>query len=61
MTQLRIKSKQECKYALVSLGEVMVRLNPDEGRVRTARTFTVTEGGGEYNVTCPPKLVQLLS
>ncbi len=49
MTQLRIKSKQECKYALVSLGEVMVRLNPNEGRVRTARTFTVSEGGGEYN------------
>jgi len=51
MTELRIRPKEECKYAAVSLGEVMVRLNPNEGRVRTARIFTVSEGGGEYNVT----------
>ncbi|MCK4418385.1 sugar kinase [Candidatus Aerophobetes bacterium] len=51
MTELRIRSSQDCKYAAVSLGEVMIRLNPDEGRVRTARTFTASEGGGEYNVT----------
>ncbi len=35
---------------MVTLGEVMLRLDPGEGRVRTARTFTVSEGGGEYNV-----------
>lgn len=34
----------------VSLGEVMLRLDPGEGRVRTARSFRVWEGGGEYNV-----------
>lgn len=51
MTELRIRPSQDCKYAAVSLGEVMIRLNPDEGRVKTARTFTVSEGGGEYNVT----------
>jgi 2-dehydro-3-deoxygluconokinase len=28
----------------------MLRLDPGEGRVRTARQFTVWEGGGEYNV-----------
>ena len=50
MSQLRMRPKQECRYALVSLGEVMIRLNPNEGRVRTARTFAVSEGGGEYNV-----------
>jgi 2-dehydro-3-deoxygluconokinase len=40
----------ECVYDLVSLGEVMLRLDPGDGRVRTARQFRVWEGGGEYNV-----------
>ncbi|HEX6499131.1 MAG TPA: sugar kinase [Micromonosporaceae bacterium] len=40
----------ECRYDLVSLGEIMLRLDPGEGRVRTARSFQVWEGGGEYNV-----------
>jgi 2-dehydro-3-deoxygluconokinase len=35
---------------LVSLGEVMLRLDPGEGRVTTTRAFQVWEGGGEYNV-----------
>lgn len=38
------------KYDLVSLGEVMLRFDPGEGRVRNARSFSVWEGGGEYNV-----------
>jgi 2-dehydro-3-deoxygluconokinase len=38
------------RYDLVSLGEIMLRLDPGEGRVRTARTFRAWEGGGEYNV-----------
>ncbi len=50
MSDLRIRPRQECTYALVSLGEVMIRLNPNEGRIRTARTFAISEGGGEYNV-----------
>ena len=50
MATLSIRPKEECKYALVALGEVMIRLNPGDGRVRTARYFTVSEGGGEYNV-----------
>jgi 2-dehydro-3-deoxygluconokinase len=40
----------ECRYDIVSLGEVMLRLDPGEDRVRTARSFAVREGGGEYNV-----------
>jgi 2-dehydro-3-deoxygluconokinase len=40
----------ECAFDLVSLGEVMLRLDPGEDRVRTARHFRVWEGGGEYNV-----------
>jgi 2-dehydro-3-deoxygluconokinase len=47
---LQIKPPNSCKYDLVALGEVMLRLDPGEGRVRTTRHFNVWEGGGEYNV-----------
>jgi 2-dehydro-3-deoxygluconokinase len=47
---LEIKSAASCRYDLLALGEVMLRLDPGEGRVRTARQFRVWEGGGEYNV-----------
>ena len=50
MAALQIKPAESCKYDLVSLGEIMLRLDPGEGRVRTARQFTAWEGGGEYNV-----------
>ncbi|MDP0500471.1 MAG: sugar kinase [Verrucomicrobiota bacterium JB022] len=48
---LNIKASSECFYDCVSLGEIMLRLDPGEGRVRTARQFTAWEGGGEYNVS----------
>lgn len=47
---LNIKAKELCMYDEISLGEVMLRLDPGEYRVRTARTFRASEGGGEYNV-----------
>ncbi len=47
---MQLRPANECRYDLVSLGEVMLRLDPGEGRVRTARTFRAWEGGGEYNV-----------
>ena len=47
---LNIKPKKDCKYDEVSLGEIMLRLDPGEGRIRTARSFKAWEGGGEYNV-----------
>jgi 2-dehydro-3-deoxygluconokinase len=47
---LQIKDKTACRWDQVSLGEVMLRLDPGEGRVHTARAFAVWEGGGEYNV-----------
>ena len=47
---MKIKAKSECRWDLVSLGEVMLRLDPGDGRIHTARTFQVWEGGGEYNV-----------
>jgi 2-dehydro-3-deoxygluconokinase len=48
---LKIKPASECAYDQVSLGEVMLRLDPGEGRIRTARAFTAWEGGGEYNTS----------
>src|SRR5258705_1938779 len=50
MSELAVKSKNQCRWDLVSLGEVMLRLDPGEGRVATARGFQCWEGGGEYNV-----------
>lgn len=50
MTTLNIKPKDQCCWDLVALGEVMLRLDPGEGRIHTTRTFQVWEGGGEYNV-----------
>ncbi len=50
MEKLNIKNLDECKYTCVSLGEVMLRLDPGEGRVSTTRQFRAWEGGGEYNV-----------
>ena len=42
--------KENYAFDEISLGEVMLRLDPGEGRIRTARSFRVWEGGGEYNV-----------
>jgi 2-dehydro-3-deoxygluconokinase len=50
MTGLNIRSAHDTRYDLVSLGEVMLRLDPGEGRIRNSRSFTAWEGGGEYNV-----------
>jgi 2-dehydro-3-deoxygluconokinase len=50
VSPLMIRGADSCRYDLVALGEVMLRLDPGEGRVRTAREFRVWEGGGEYNV-----------
>src|SRR5207245_6080717 len=47
---LKIRPKTECKWDLVSLGEVMLRLDPGDDRIHTARSFRAWEGGGEYNV-----------
>ena len=47
---LPIKPQDSCTFDQVSLGEIMLRLDPGEGRIRTARQFQVWEGGGEYNV-----------
>ena len=47
---LKIREPSGCLYDELSLGEIMLRLDPGEGRIHTARSFRVWEGGGEYNV-----------
>ncbi len=50
MATFKVKSKEECRYDILSLGEVMLRLDPGEGRIHSTRQFSAWEGGGEYNV-----------
>ena len=50
MSSIETRPASECRYDILSLGEVMLRLDPGEGRIRTARQFRAWEGGGEYNV-----------
>src|SRR2546423_14333110 len=50
MAVLNIKPQSACRWDMVSLGEVMLRLDPGAGRIHTSRAFQVSEGGGEYNV-----------
>ena len=50
MAILDLKPAEECRFDILSLGEVMLRFDPGEERIWTARTFKVWEGGGEYNV-----------
>jgi len=50
MSIQNIKPPGSCKYDLIALGEIMLRLDPGERRIRTAREFMLWEGGGEYNV-----------
>jgi 2-dehydro-3-deoxygluconokinase len=47
---LTLRSEAACRWDLVSLGEVMLRLDPGDRRIHTTRSFTAWEGGGEYNV-----------
>jgi 2-dehydro-3-deoxygluconokinase len=50
MAALKIRAKENCRWDCVSLGEVMLRLDPGDDRIHTTRSFRVWEGGGEYNV-----------
>jgi 2-dehydro-3-deoxygluconokinase len=47
---LTIKSRGQCRWDLISLGEIMLRFDPGDRRIWTTRHFEVSEGGGEYNV-----------
>ena len=51
MAIMNVKSKEDCRYDCISLGEIMLRLDPGEGRIKNSREFRAWEGGGEYNVS----------
>jgi len=51
MQPIKLKLAEACRWDCVSLGEVMLRLDPGEGRIHTSRIFQAWEGGGEYNVS----------
>jgi 2-dehydro-3-deoxygluconokinase len=48
---LQVKSKENCRWDIVSLGEIMIRFDPGARRIWTTRSFDVCEGGGEYDVS----------
>ncbi len=50
MDKIALRPADQCRWDALSLGEIMLRFDPGEGRIRTAREFKVWEGGGEYNV-----------
>jgi 2-dehydro-3-deoxygluconokinase len=48
-----IKSVEKCRYDGVSLGEVMLRLDPrDVPTARVRDNIRISQGGGETNVSC---------
>ncbi len=47
---VQVRPAQDCRFDEVSLGEIMLRLDPGDNRIRNTREFRVWEGGGEYNV-----------
>jgi 2-dehydro-3-deoxygluconokinase len=49
MNKLQIPDSPR-RWDCLSLGEVMLRLDPGDNRIHTTRHFQVWEGGGEYNV-----------
>jgi len=50
MAQLSIKPASQCRYDAVSLGEVMLRIDPGDVPTRRARVARIWHGGGETNV-----------
>ncbi len=48
--ELKLRKKEDCTFDMISLGEIMLRLDPGDSRIRTTRSFRAWEGGGEYNV-----------
>jgi len=46
MSKLSLKPAENCRYDIISLGEIMLRLDPGDGRIHTAREFKVWEGNG---------------
>ena len=44
---ITLRPADSVAFDIISLGEIMLRLDPGNGRVRTTRHFDDWEGGGE--------------
>ena len=53
MAKLNIRPKGECAWDLVSLGEVMLRLDPGDGVARFNRASIPGMGGWRRIQRCP--------
>lgn len=40
---LNLRNKEDCTFDMISLGEIMLRLDPGDGRIKTARSFRAWE------------------
>jgi len=49
---LQLKSADSTHYDAISMGEVMMRIDPGDVTTAKARTARIWQGGGETNVTC---------
>ena len=61
MESLNVKPAGSCMWDAASLGEIMLRLDPGDGRIHCTREFKVWEGGGETRALQPPQLPYALS
>ena len=50
MSHITIKPADACKYDALSMGEVMMRIDPGDVPTHRARTARIWHGGGETNV-----------
>ena len=48
--KLKLKSKDQTRYDAMSLGEVLLRLDPGDVPSARARSARIWQGGGETNV-----------
>jgi len=52
MVDLSIRPASHCRFNAVSLGEVLLRLDPGEGRIRTARSSRPGKAVGSTTAGC---------
>ena len=51
MDLLNIIAADDAELDLLALGEILLRFDPADDRIQTARNFQVFDGGAEYNVS----------
>ena len=49
---VQLRPAAHCRFDAVALGEVMLRLDPGEGRIRTARQLQANNYPGDGRYSC---------